>query len=227
VTFKGDTGRQRSDVEIVSDLNRLLPGDVAYGHVHASSPTLKILIQDNFASYFIYRDPRDVVVSHVYYVTEMQANHIHHQFFKHHLPGFDERLCATIAGVPIEKLQIATGKSIIEPLPSIRERYEPYLDWLNQPQVLSIRYEDLNTQRLHMIGRILDHAVERGFRTAQERQSAVSFIDHSIDPNRSPTFRSGKIGAWNSVFTQKHRKLFKDICGDLLISMGYEEDNNW
>ena len=34
----------------------------------------------------------------------------------------------------------------------------------------------------------------------------------SIEPQRSPTFRSGKIGGWHDAFTDEHRHLFEQDC---------------
>ena len=49
----------------------------------------------------------------------------------------------------------------------------------------------------------------------------------SIDPKRSPTFRSGKAGGWQEAFTEEHKRLFKEVSGDLLIELGYEKDHGW
>ena len=71
VTYDGPTGEPRPAGSILNDLNRLLPGDIGYGHLHATPEIVAYLCQDSFVSYFILRDPRDVVVSHVHYVTDM------------------------------------------------------------------------------------------------------------------------------------------------------------
>ncbi|MBN2502881.1 MAG: hypothetical protein JXB38_19025, partial [Anaerolineales bacterium] len=71
LTFDGPTGTPRPAAAIQRDLARLRPGDVAYGHLHATPEALAALCRTGVAPYFILRDPRDVVVSHVHYVTEM------------------------------------------------------------------------------------------------------------------------------------------------------------
>ena len=85
------------------------------------------------AAYFILRDPRDVVVSHVHYVTEMEPNHIHHRYYSQELHTFDERLRASILGIPDPAI----------PFPDIRQRFLPYLGWLDAP-----RSADLALRRL-------------------------------------------------------------------------------
>ena len=37
VTYQGNSGRERTEQEILVDLRRFLPGDVGYGHLHALS----------------------------------------------------------------------------------------------------------------------------------------------------------------------------------------------
>jgi Sulfotransferase domain len=222
VTFDGFTGRQRSLAEILADLDRFLPGDIGYGHVHATPETVERLCCPEIAAYFILRDPRDVVVSHVHYVAEMAPNHIHHRYYHTVLRTFDERLSASIAGVSEQELAKASdGKPVYEPLPDIRKRFVPYLGWLEHPEVLVLRYEDFLTDRRLALERVLDHAVSRGFKPSVDRQAALQALEASIDPARSPTFRSGKAGGWRTSFTPEHEALFAAIAGDLLPVLGY------
>ena len=223
VTFDGFTGRQRSEAEILADLNRLLPGDIAYGHVHAFPDAVTFLCGKGAAAYFILRDPRDVVVSHVHYVAEMAPNHIHYRYYHETLKTFDERLRASIVGVPTEELSVATGLPVPEPLPNIRARFEPYLGWLERPEVLVLRYEDFITHRRESITRVFDHATRRGFVPSRKQNEALQVLEESIDPQRSPTFRSGKIGSWRDAFSEEHRRFFKQVAGDLLLRLKYEE----
>jgi sulfotransferase 6B1 len=228
VTFDGVTGRQRSESEILHDLQRLLPGDIAYGHLHAFPGAAACLCRDGLASYFILRDPRDVAVSHVHYITEMNSNHVFFHYYQDVLHSFDERLCASIQGITSRELSLASGRHSEEAsLPNLRERFQPYTGWLAHPEMLVLHYEDFITARQAAIKQVLDHAVQRGFTLAVERQSALQILDQSIDPQHSPTFRSGKIGGWRAAFTEQHKRLFTDICGDLLIQLGYEENFDW
>ena len=59
-------------------LNSLTAGDVASAHLFAREDALAQVTSNVFASFFIFRDPRDVVVSHVFYVTNLEAQHVHH-----------------------------------------------------------------------------------------------------------------------------------------------------
>jgi hypothetical protein len=217
VAFEGDTGRPHTESEILGALNRLLPGDISYGHVHALPKAVKFLCQDGVATYFILRDPRDVVVSHVHYVTEIELSHVHHRYYKEELNDFNARLRTSILGLPDSKI----------PFPDIRARFEPYLGWLDYPEILLLHFEDFVTNRDQAIGRVFDHAVERGFPTTIARETAIKLVADGIDPQRSPTFRNGKTGGWKTQFSYKNKQLFKEVTGDLLIALRYEQSNDW
>ncbi|MQC26211.1 MAG: hypothetical protein DWG76_02025 [Chloroflexi bacterium] len=217
LTFEGESGRPRPVDAIVKDVQRLLPGDIGYGHVHAFPALVAELCRDGTANYFIYRDPRDVAVSHVFYVSELNAQHVHHDYYVNTLKTFDERLRVSILGRPEAE----------QPFPGIGERFAPYLGWLERNEVLALRFEDFIEAPRATIDRILTHAEQRGFRYRGTQEAAVEMLARSIDPQRSPTFRSGRAGAWREHFTEAHKELFKQVCGGLLERLRYEENGNW
>lgn len=217
ITFDGPTGKPRPLAAILVDLARLRPGDVAYGHLHAEPEIQAALCADGVVPYFISRDPRDVVVSHVHYVTEMEPNHVHHRYYTEKLHTFEERLRVSILGLP--ELDV--------PFPDIAGRFAPYLGWLERPEMLCLRYEDFLSTPQETLGRVLDHATARGFKCRVAREQAISILHKHIDPKRSPTFRSGQAGGWRKHFTPEVITLFKQASGDLLTRLGYEPDANW
>lgn len=217
LTFDGPSGRQRPGGVILSDLERLLPGDLAYGHLHAAPEVVSSLCRSGVAPFFIYRDPRDVVVSHVYYITEMAPNHVHHAYYTRELHSFEQRLRVSILGRP----------ELPDSFPDIRRRFEPYLPWLERPEMLPLRFEDFLSDPENAFTRIFDHAVARGLTIIGEKGSALRQLAASVHPERSPTFRQGRSGAWKDKFTPEITALFKDVAGDLLVSLGYEKDLDW
>ncbi|RMF47162.1 MAG: hypothetical protein D6755_05580, partial [Anaerolineae bacterium] len=103
----------------------------------------------------------------------------------------------------------------------------PYQGWLEHPEVRLLHYEDYLWDRRAFLGDVLDHAVERGFPLKIPRQQAISLLEGALDPKKSPTFRKGKAGGWREHFTPSIKQLFKDVAGDLLIALGYENDYDW
>ncbi len=217
ITFDGPTGQPRPLSAILADLARLQPGDIGYGHLHAEPEIQAALCAPGRAAFFILRDPRDVVVSHVHYVTEMEPNHVHHRYYNEELHTFEDRLRVSILGLP----------HLAVPFPDIAARFAPYLGWLARPEVLTLRYEDFLAEPEATLGRVFDHAVGRGFTSRLDRPAAIARLHAAMDPHRSPTFRSGKAGGWRAAFTPEITALFKETSGDLLVRLGYEPDSNW
>ncbi len=211
VMFDGPTGQPRPLNVILRDLDRLRPGDVGYGHLHALPEIVERLCAPGWATFFIYRDPRDVVVSHVHYVTEMSPDHVHHAYYRA-LPDFEARLRTSILGRP----------DLDVPFPDIRARFEPYLGWMDCPEVLALRFEDFITHREETLLRVVEHAQARGLSLPLGVDATLRALDSAMDPRRSPTFRSGKIGKWREAFTSEMEALFREVAGDLLERLGYE-----
>lgn len=213
--YEGKTGRKRSPEQALAWLDSLRSGDIASAHLFARTEGVERVCSPKFIPYFIFRDPRDVVVSHVFYVTNMEARHIHHEYYQS-LPDFNVRLNVSIMGRPDAGIEF----------PNIADRFAPYLGWLERDEVLSIHFEDLIHERAAALHRVLDHFLDH-VPLRMQRQRILGFLEASIDPRRSPTFRSGKTGEWREHFTEPHKEMFKDIAGDLLVRLGYERSKDW
>jgi len=219
--YEGESGKKRAPEQALRWLDSLGSRDVASAHLFARPEAVARVIsspqtgQANFIPYFIFRDPRDVVVSHVFYVTEMESRHVHHAYYQS-LPDFNARLKVSILGRADTDIEF----------PNIAERFAPYMDWLDQPEVLAIHFEDLIQDRVQTLNRIIDHFLTRVPLQAS-RQLILESLESSINPTKSPTFRSGRTGEWRKYFTEEHEKIFKDVMGGLLIRLGYEKDFDW
>jgi len=213
--YEGESGVKRTPGQALAWLDSLRPCDVASAHLFARSEAVARVCSSKFIPYFIFRDPRDVVVSHVFYVTEMESRHVHHEYYQS-LPDFNARLNTSILGRTDTNIEF----------PNIAERFTPYLDWLNRSEVLMIHFEDLIHDRAATLSRIMDHFLAHT-PLHTSRQLILDSLGSAINPSRSPTFRSGKTGEWEKYFTDEHKKIFKDAAGDLLVKLGYEKDNAW
>jgi sulfotransferase 6B1 len=213
--YEGESGRKRAPEQAIRWLDSLRPGDIASAHLFARPEVVARVTAPAYVPYFIFRDPRDVAVSHVFYVTEMEQNHVHHDYYRS-LPDFDTRLKVSILGRPEADIEF----------PDIVGRFAPYLDWLDRPSVMKIHFEDLIHDRAGILNRMIDHFLARVPLQAI-RNLLLASLEASIDPGKSPTFRSGKTGEWEKHFSDEHKKIFKEVAGDLLIKLGYEKDNDW
>ncbi|MBT3314164.1 MAG: hypothetical protein HN390_06080 [Anaerolineae bacterium] len=215
--YDGDTGRKRSVDETLTYLNSLRPLDVTAAHLLAWPEVVNKVCSPNFVPFFIFRDPRDVVVSHVFYIAEMLPDHHHHRYYAEELHSFEERLTVSILGLPDVDVEF----------PNIAERFALYTDWLDRPEVLPLQFEDFIHNRRETLGKVFDHLSERIPNLPIDREKAIDILEESINPKKSPTFRSGKTGEWKKYFTDEHKRVFKEVAGDLLIRLGYEENLDW
>ena len=92
---------------------------------------------------------------------------------------------------------------------------------------MCLRFEDLINNRDATLMSVLDEVESTGYKIPTPRERALSILVDAIQPKKSHTFRSGKTGGWKQYFDGDHKKLFKDIAGDLLMKLGYESSNDW
>jgi hypothetical protein len=185
-------------------------------------PILEALIRElQFKQVLLLRDPRDVVVSHAFYV-KREPLHFHHTYFTETLKSDEQRIMATIRG-------FGSDVSHSRPLPPIGESFAGFVRWLDDPFTLAIRFEDLIDSRgtgdkekqLNTVKTIGDFV---GRPIDGER---AQFIAQKMYGKGSLTFRKGQAGDWRNHFTEAHRHAFKETAGDMLVRLGYERDVNW
>lgn len=195
--------------------DNLEPDEFSISHLFHMPFYLKFFKEKNIKTIFIYRDPRDQIVSMAFYI----------------LPG---KWWPKASQMPFDELimNLITNGSILNNLPpmttGIQNLYEKYLPWLNETDVLSVRFEDLigingggSVQSQLLTLRKIAHHV--GIHISEEKLHEIM-----NEPfGNGMTFRDGQIGAWKKYFNKEHIKAFKDSAGDLLIKLGYEKDMNW
>jgi hypothetical protein len=217
-TIKKD-GERRSADKIASDLRSVPQGVIGWGYVEASPENVAVLCQPSRVNYFIYRDPRDMLVSQVFFATDMHEEHGMHEYYKS-LPDFAARLNVAITGIDRDGLKMV----------SVKQRYEGVFRWLDgscQKHVMCLRFEDLINQRDATLNAMLDEVEKTDYKIPTPREKALAVLVDAIQPKKSHTFRSGTTGGWRQHFTEEHKKLLKDVAGDLLVRLGYEKGNDW
>ncbi len=214
-TIKYAGGRRTAD-EILADLKRVPQGVIGWGYVDATKENASFLTDTGRVNYFIYRDPRDMLVSQVFFATDMHEEHGMHDYYNS-LPDFGARLNVAITGIDRDGLRMV----------SVKQRYEGVFQWLEQKNVMCIRFEELINHRGATLNAMLDEVEKTGYKIPTPRGKALPILVDAINPKKSHTFRSGKTGGWSQHFTEEHKKLFKEVAGDLLIQLGYEKNNDW
>jgi len=190
-------GRLRSSAEILADLKRLKSGAIGWGYLRSDPKNRQFFdSRQDIHAFFVYRDPRDRLISSIFYAVGIHKAHAQHDFYTS-LP-MDERITAAIRG---------RDEPGLLHLPNVREHYDRYLGWLKDPQVLCLRFEDLIQDADRSLATLLDFIESRGFQIPTPRDEALAIIKEAIQPKKSPTFRKGKAGGWREHFTEDHKRL--------------------
>lgn len=208
----------RPEPAILRRLDRIVPGELVSAHLFFEPSFLERLREKDCVPYFIYRDPRDVVVSAAHYLGGMNRWNRAHRYFAG-LAGLEDRVMTAIRGIPESEAGFV--------FPDVGERFATYEGWLRSPDVCAVRYEEL-------VGPTADDAVGTMIRFFAERTgvevdeaSLLEAVRANVDPGKSRTFRSGAVASWRETFTPEHRDAMKEVAGDLLLRLGYEEDLDW
>ena len=184
--------------------------------------------RNNIKVCFIYRDPRDQLISQVHFMFKYSPNHGRFSFndLLTALIGDNKESPANVL-YPFQdaKLNSLSSQKYIS---HIKRFYEGFLGWKNSPVCYATKFEDLvgpkgggtvNRQEIE-IANIARH-IGVNLTLDQVKQIASNVFGSTW------SFREGKQGSWKSYFTEEHVIQFKKVFGNLLIELGYEPDNNW
>ncbi len=200
------------------------PGEVVHGHDWYTTELAQILKDKNIKVVLMMRDPRDQLISRVFHIRR-DENHIWHEQLKE--SSLDEAIELCIEGR--------------EGLPGTRTMVELTQSWFNSEiETIVVRYEKLIFDPEIQFRSVLEYLkmnLSDGLisaiikRNQFERLSTGRKIwDKSrrrgqADP--SSHFRKGIVGDWKNYLNESQKNLFKEVAGDKLIELGYENDQNW
>lgn len=199
---------------ILSDVPR---NQYLKGHLPYSPRTAQILEDLDYKMVIIVRDPRDVALSHINWA--LTRDYLPHQKYYESLPP-DERLSQEIEGFAFPP----EGPVVLD----LRKRYEYILKWRGHPMVYVTSFERLvgprgggsaEAQR-EEVNNIAAHL---GIELTDDHRNAV--IENLF--GGTVTFKDGKSGGWKQHFSAKHKQQIKALMGDLIVELGYEQNNDW
>ena len=200
------------------------PGHVVHGH-DAYTPELKnILLDEGIKVILMVRDPRDQLVSRMFHV-KRSTNHVWNERMK--ALDNDEALMLCIEGR--------------EKLPGTHDMIALAQTWLNgNAEALVVRYEELLADSVPHFSAVLDYL---GIRNSlwlvyviveRNRFARLSMGKRIWQGQRKPGeedtkshFRKGIVGDWRNYLKPQHIERFKELCGQQLIDLGYEQDLDW
>jgi len=196
-------------------LKSIKAGQFLSSHMVYDEKIFETMKQENIKGIMVIRDVRSKIISHFKYVTYMDVTHKTHNFFRS-LNGDEERINAIIDGVP----------NIVA---SIDEELDRYSGWLNNPEILVIKFEDLVGEKGGGSKIKQQIALEKiiSFLNIPISKEQILIIKSQIFSKNVRTFRSGKINQWDKYLNESQKNKIKTKAGQWLIDNGYEKDHAW
>jgi Sulfotransferase domain len=197
-------------------LSKVPDGGFVSAHCIYTPQLADLFRQQGLSTVCILRDPRDVAVSQMHYIKQLE-NHFAHEGYMA-LPSDKERLLLAIRG----------GELGGRRLQSLDERYRQFLRWERDGGAAVAKFEDLvgtkgggsaEAQRL-AVERVAEHL---GVGVDEATMRAVE--EGLFGAGR--TFRKGQIGGWREEFSAEHARAVEEVLGPLLVELGYEAGPNW
>ena len=210
--------RERTPQNVTRFIRGIVPGEIVRAHLFFDERYADELAKKSAVHYYIYRDPRDVVVSEAHYLREMNRWHRLAPYFRK-LDSIEEAISLSINGLQPTVPGIE--------YPNIGARFARYQPWLHRDDCLCIRFEDLRSdEQPAIIKKMAEFYAGRASAGLDVASCAQAMAAH-VAPHKSHTFRSGKKAGWQKEFTPEHRRRFADVAGDLLVQLGYEPNHDW
>ncbi|MCS1350154.1 sulfotransferase domain-containing protein [Mechercharimyces sp. CAU 1602] len=222
------TYRNGNDSLTLNQLYSMKPGDIWSGHNDYTKAFHRKLIECNVKVIYISRDPRDVAVSYTHFLEKIHTTPPLAKYLRL-LPTHQERLLTVIRGVrPAPEMVKESGLTLRR---NIIEVSKPSYLWIEQPGICAVTFEEMmesKERQYKTVERIAVHLFPELRDNHLLRKNLVRQMINNINPKKSWSFRSGRIGDWKSEFKPVHKSAFKQIGGgNLLMKLGYEKDLYW
>lgn len=184
-------------------------GMILHGHIPYEKSIVKYLKKKKVKVIFLYRDPRDVVVSTFYYLKSIDKKHKSHEFFSN-LKTDTDRIKSIISG----------KDNFFEPIDKI---YNNYIKWLDYPFCYSFKYEDLiSFKNGSKNPDLFFEEIKEIFNLKKLNNNIL--IEYLNSNQSSQTFRKGSSGDWKNFFNKKEKKILQDSLSEILVKLGYEQN---
>lgn len=210
--------------KVFPTLSRIVDNSFLKGHVGYSPRIEQYLFWHGVSMAFVFRDPRDVLVSQSFHVLADDDGRFTH-------PGKSVfRALATHEDVLLACLE---G---IGPYAGLFERWSLYANWLAVSWVFKLRFEDMRLRPDETARRFAAYVYERlGQANGLDVKLPEDVLDEAVGhmtramkrTELSPTFRKGNVGDWRDHFTPRVKTAFKLRAGDWLERLGYEDNDDW
>ena len=177
---------------------------------------------ENYKAFYVMRDPRDLIVSKYF-----STRHSHPPIGR--IPQIRELL---------NNMSFKDGMLYVIEYFHDRGRYATLRSWIDlssrDENVLLFRFEDLSANdNLEFFKKLFHHC---DIRMPEEVLSQLIY-DYSFkrlssgrtkgEADKSSHYRKGIHGDWKNHFDETIKAKFKEVTGDLVVRLGYEQDLDW
>ncbi len=211
------SGRRTLFIEIQNPLEKKLrvlgkirKGQFQLAHMQYHSKVLEVLKKNDLKMIQLVRDPRDVLISHLNYIQNIDKTQKSHRYISNYNTT-EDKIKAMINGKP----------NVIEPFPKVLNKFEP---WLDKKNILTVKFEDLigdkgggKTEK-----QILNVKSIAQFCEIKVADARIIEISGKIYSKKSSTFNKGKIGNWKNVLDSKTQDHVNQNLKKYIFSYGYD-----
>lgn len=185
--------------------------------------TLDLSALPPFRGSHMIRDPRDMVVSGYFYHQWTHEAWVHEPDPRYDGRSYQEYLNA-----------VGREEGLLEEVRRCAFTFESMAQWdYHDPRVFEIRYEDLMRDGEEVFRRLFAHyglapeAVEAGLDIARRNSFEARARRRPGEVQEGSVLRSGRPGQWREHFTPAVAARFREVTGDLLVRLGYEDGDAW
>lgn len=171
-----------------------------------------------YRGFHIVRDPRDIIVSGCFYHLKSTEDWLHRKKDSFGGLTYQEKISSysTLSDQILFEMENAAFRGI-----------KDISSWDYQnSNFMEVKYENLiKDEDLKIFREIFDFL---GFSNSEMKRLLEIAYNNSLFSNKltkTKHIRSGKTQQWKTVFNEQHRTRFVELFGDVLVQLGYEEDN--
>ena len=169
------------------------------------------------------RDPRDMTISGYFYHLWSREKWLHVP-----KPQLDNKTWQELLN------SLDQEQGLIREVERFAPSFQQMAEWDYQnPDMMELRYEELLVDDGPIYRRLFRHygfhdeAVDLGVRIARQSGFEARAKRQVGTVQEKSVMRSGKPGQWRDYFTDDVKNRFKELAGNVLITLGYENNNDW
>ena len=215
-----DWGQLRENVELLNNLN---DNTLVNGHFQLNDWTHYEDLADNknYYNIFLYRDPRDALVSGMFYNRNSDTT----------IGRRHRNILAEMSELQAIKYIMREGKKFMR-LMDIKINMATASYAISRDNVYSVRYEDMKKNEPEEMKKMLEYlGIPATDIVINKVLKEGSFVHRSGrqpgEEEKRSILRKGISGDWVNYFDEEAKDMFKSIAGDDLIKLGYEINLNW